>query len=173
MTSHQVRWTLGEDGRIGCVFFIHQHGIDEARKLSESIVVDATYKTNSHRMILLNFVVAGALRSKENPKRLATVPVAGCWMDRETAERYEWALDCFREIVWPEGTSHSLPKCFVTDNDEALQRAIKHVFPESKQILCWVHIQRNFILRLKKYLSKSKKQTSKFEIVLSNFIVVG
>lgn len=160
-SGHQVRFLTDADERICSVFFIHQHGIDEARKLSECIIVDATYKTNSHKMVLLNFVVAGTLRSKEKPKQLTTVPIAGCWMDRETSERYCWALNCFRDIVWPTGTStDKLPKCFVTDNDEALLGAIKSEFPESKQILCWIHIQRNFILRFKKNLAKEKRLDS-------------
>lgn len=169
MSGHQVRWMTDSKERICSVFFIHQYGIEEARKLSESIIIDATYKTNSHKMILLNFVVAGTLRSKEKPKQLTTVPVAGCWMDRETGERYKWALACFREIVWGGSTEKELlPKCFVTDNDEALQGAIRTVFPESKQILCWIHIQRNFILRLKKNLSKEIRQDSKFLIQLAS-----
>lgn len=166
MSQHQVRWMTGLDKRICSVFFIHDHGVEEARKLSESIVIDATYKTNSHKMVLLNFVVAGTLRSKERPKQLTTVPVAGCWMDRETSERYKWALGCFRDIVWPCGTEQDLlPKCFVTDNDEALLSAIKTVFPESKQILCWIHIQRNFMLHLKKNLSKEVKLNSKLPCI--------
>ncbi|KAG2201556.1 hypothetical protein INT47_007433, partial [Mucor saturninus] len=95
------------------------------------VVIDATYKNNSHKMVLLNFVVAGTLRSKEKPKQLVTVPIAGCWMDRETGDRYRWSMNCFREILWPVGESTgNLPKCFVTDNDEALLGAIKSVFPE-------------------------------------------
>lgn len=155
LTGHQVRWKTDVDERISSVFFIHEHGIDEARKLPECIIIDATYKTNSHKMVLLNFVVAGTLRSKEKPKQLTTVPIAGCWMDRETSEQYSWALQCFRDIVWPAGTDESLlPKCFVTDNEEALLKSIKLVFPKSKQILCWVHIQRNFLLRFKRQLTK-------------------
>ncbi|KAG2190701.1 hypothetical protein INT47_011359, partial [Mucor saturninus] len=69
-------------------------------------------------MVLLNFVVAGTLRSKEKPKQL-------------TGGRYRWSMNCFREIVWPVGESTgNLPKCFVTDNDEALLGAINSVFPE-------------------------------------------
>ncbi|KAG2198379.1 hypothetical protein INT47_009784 [Mucor saturninus] len=83
-SGHQVRYMTNADERNCCVFFRHQHGIDEARKHSECVVIDATYKTNSQKMVLLNFVVAGTLQSKENPKQLVTVPIAGRWMDRET-----------------------------------------------------------------------------------------
>lgn len=137
LQKHHVRYITDADKRICSVFFIHEHSIDEVRKLSECIIIDATYKTNSHKMVLLNFIVAGTLRSKEKPKQLTTVPIAGCWMDRETTERYTWALQCFRDCAWPSGTSKSLlPKCSVTDNKKVLLKSIKEVFPHSKQILC-------------------------------------
>lgn len=159
LTGHHVRWLADEDNRICCVFFAHKHGVEEARRLPECVVVDATYKTNSHKMVLLNFVVAGTLRSNERPKQLVTVPIAGCWMDRETKDRYCWAMGNFRDVVWPADTDKSfLPKCFVTDNDEALQSALKTVFSESKLLLCYLHIQRNFALRLKQYLSSDIKK---------------
>ncbi|KAG2203128.1 hypothetical protein INT47_004935, partial [Mucor saturninus] len=113
-SGHQVRYMTNADERICCC-----------------VVVDATYKTNSHKMVLLNFVVVGTLRSKEKPKQLVTVPIAGCWIDRETDDRCRWSMNCFREIVWPVvEITGNLPKCFVTDNGEALLRAIKSVFPE-------------------------------------------
>ncbi|KAG2194330.1 hypothetical protein INT47_000257, partial [Mucor saturninus] len=137
-SGHQVRYMTNANERICCVFFIHQHGIDEARKLSECVVIDATVKTNLHKVVLLNIVVV--------------VPIAGCGKDLETGDRYRWSMNCFREIVRPVGESTgNLPKCFVTDKDEALLGAIKSVFPDSKQILCWIPFQRNFILRLKRY----------------------
>ncbi|KAG2206102.1 hypothetical protein INT47_003751 [Mucor saturninus] len=134
-SGHQVRYMTNVDERICYVFFIHQHGIEESRKLSEYVVIDATYKTNSYKMVLLNFVVADGLARGE---------ITG-----------------------------NLPKCFVTDNDEALLGAIKSVFPESKQILCWIHIQRNFILRFKRNLSKEKRQDRNlFEMKVKSFMAI-
>lgn len=46
VTGHHVRYLADEDNRIVCVFFAHKHGVEEARKLSECIIIDATYKTN-------------------------------------------------------------------------------------------------------------------------------
>lgn len=79
--SYEVRYLEDENKRICCIFFAHKHGVEEARKLPECVIVDATYKTNSHNMVLLNFMVAGTLRAKERPKQLGT----GCRMDHETA----------------------------------------------------------------------------------------
>ena len=159
ITGHHVRYLTDEDDRICCVIFAHKHGVEEARKLSECVVVDATYKTNSHKLVLLNFVVAGTIRSNEKPKQLATVPIAGCWMDRETADRYRWAIGNFRDVIWPSGSDKaSMPKCFVTDNDEALQNALKNIFEDSKLLLCYLHIERNFALKFKHNLSAGQKK---------------
>lgn len=115
-------------------------------------------------MVLLKFVVVGALRSKKRPDQMTTVPIAGCWMDKETAERYEWAIQSFKDIVRPTGTDEKLlPRCFVTDDEEALLAAIKTVFPNSSQILCWIHIQRNFLLRFKKSLNPKLKANCKLQ----------
>ena len=76
MCKFWFRYLADEDSRIFCVFFAHKHGIEEVRKLLECVVVDATYKTNSHKMVLLNFVVAGTLKSSGRPKQLATIQIA-------------------------------------------------------------------------------------------------
>lgn len=88
-TGHQVRVKTDSENKVVAVFFMHRHGREELRRLYESVVVDATYKTNSHRMVLLNFVVAGTVASETRTKQLATIHVAGCWMQNETAESYE------------------------------------------------------------------------------------
>ncbi|OBZ81747.1 hypothetical protein A0J61_10206 [Choanephora cucurbitarum] len=85
-TGHQVRVKVNSDSRIVAVFFMHNHGRDELHRFCESVVVDAAYKSNNYRMILLNFVVAGAVASKTRTKQLATVRVGGCWMRNETTE---------------------------------------------------------------------------------------
>lgn len=91
MTGQQVCTMLDTDQKISGVFFMPQNGIDETRELPECIVVDATYKTNSHTMVLLNFEITSNLCSRETPEQLTTIPVAGCWLDRETSAQYEWA----------------------------------------------------------------------------------
>jgi hypothetical protein len=96
---------------------------------------------------------------------LASIPIANCWMDNETAGRYEWALNCFRSIVWPKDLLDNsevplqLPKCFVTDKDMALKGALKTVFPESNQILCYSHIKKNFMLKFRSVLTKEMKSS--------------
>lgn len=153
-TGHQVRVKTDIEDKVVLVFFMHSHGREEVRRLGESVVVDATYRTNSHQMVLLNFVVA----SQSNAKQLATIHVAGCWMRNETTESYIWALRQFWSLAWSGNNEASgLPNNFVTDKDQALMNAIKTVFPESKHILCYVHIVHNFLKKFIKCMSKKTK----------------
>ncbi|EPB91628.1 hypothetical protein HMPREF1544_01550 [Mucor circinelloides 1006PhL] len=93
----------------------------ELRRLPENVAVDATYKTNSRRLALLHFVVAGTIASEYDKKQLATIHVAGCWMRHESNKSYEWAIKQFRLTVWPNVMDLScLPNNFVTDGKESI-----------------------------------------------------
>lgn len=145
--QYNVRYTTNSENRITAVFFIRDSAIKELRKLPKSVVVDATYKSNCHLYALVNFVIAGTVASRERPQQLATIPVAAAWMERETKSNYKWTLEQLREIVWPSGPAaqqFDLPSVFVTDNDAALKGALSDVFPESSQLLCYIHIERHF-----------------------------
>jgi hypothetical protein len=80
-------------------------------------VVDATYKTNSHQLALLNFAVAGTIASEYDRKQLATIHVAGCWMCHEFNESYERAMKQFGLAAWPNVMHLGfLPNNFVADD---------------------------------------------------------
>lgn len=138
--GYDVRYRTNELNSVDAIFFIHHTAIDDLRRLPECIIIDATYKTNKHKMALLNFVIASTIESREHPQQLAAIPVAGCWMTRETMPNYTWALHQLRMIVWCDGTDVELPSVFVTDNDAALRGALEKVFPESAKVLCYLHI---------------------------------
>lgn len=159
--NYDVRYHTNSDNQMKTIFFIHDHGIQELRRLPECIVVDATYKTNIHKMVLLNFVVASTVSSREKPHQLATIPVAAAWMDRETADNYSWVLQQLRDIVWSPkntefGMEYELPSVFVTDNDASLRKGISTVFPESVNLLCYLHIEANFRKRFVSNLSTDR-----------------
>lgn len=139
----EVRYQVNEEGRVKSVFLIHAHGIEEARRMPQCIVADATYKTNAHKMVLVNFVIAGTVCGKEKRHQLTTIPIAGSWISREKEEDYRWTLQQLRNIVW-NSDMYELPSVFVTDNDRALRNGLTTIFPESKTLLCFVHVARNF-----------------------------
>jgi hypothetical protein len=162
----EVRYRVNQENKITCVFFIHCNGIEEVRRFPECIVLDATYKTNSHKIVLLNFVIAGTVCGKEKRNQLTTIPVAGCWMSKEKEEDYHWALEQFKDIVWGinRPVALELPSVFVTDNDQALRNALSVVFPESKTLLCFVHVKRNFEKKFLACMLPSIKLTGTFMI---------
>lgn len=154
--QYNVRFTTNSEDRVTAVFFISDHAIQELRRFPESIVVDATYKSNCHLYALLNFVIAGTVSSREKPDQLTTIPVAGAWMERETKSNYKWVLMQLREIVWPQKLTSEqleLPSVFTTDNDAALKGALEEVFPESAHLLCYIHIERHFRERFLKEIN--------------------
>ena len=52
-----------------------------------------------------------------------------------------------RDIIWPSHQT-AVPQTFVTDNGDTLVRALGIVFPDSKKLLCKVHMRRNFRTKL-------------------------
>jgi len=52
----------------------------------------------------------------------------------ETAETYEWLLNCFLKAFGKE------PKVVVTDQDPAMKKAISIAFPNSRHRLCMWHV---------------------------------
>ncbi|PHZ08018.1 uncharacterized protein RHIMIDRAFT_270276 [Rhizopus microsporus ATCC 52813] len=74
-------------------FFAESKAIVEAHSMPECIIIDATYKTNSHGLTLLSIVgttnTTGDIRDA-----LTTYHTTGVWMEHEKTENYLWIL-CF------------------------------------------------------------------------------
>lgn len=139
-----VRFTVDSDNRICSVFFCHEVSVKEARKKPEVITVDATYKTNSHKLTFINIVGTCNVSSttSESREHLQTFGIAGAWVNSELESTYTWALKQLKESVWPT-EEYGKPGVFITDNEKALRNAISAVFPSSGQLLCVLHIMRN------------------------------
>ncbi|OAD65672.1 hypothetical protein PHYBLDRAFT_153151 [Phycomyces blakesleeanus NRRL 1555(-)] len=83
-----------------------QDAINEAQRMPETVIIDATYKTNSHRMTYVNIV--GTSNVSGNPRTtLKTYPIAGAWVEHETEENYLWVLSCLRDAVWPNDNNNN------------------------------------------------------------------
>ncbi|KAK9318764.1 hypothetical protein V1517DRAFT_100086 [Lipomyces orientalis] len=67
------------------IFIIRRNIISEARRMGQLILVDATYKTNDHRLPLVNIVGVNSNRS--------TFRIAVCYLVRETELYYGWMWD--------------------------------------------------------------------------------
>lgn len=109
----EVRFNVDDSNKITSVFFIHYQGIEEVRRLPECIVLDAIYKTNSHKMVLLNFVITGTVASKEQPGQLTTVLIAVYWMTKEAEERYAWSCSSSKTLC-EEVATMRISNCLVS-----------------------------------------------------------
>lgn len=146
--EYEVRWLSVQEGEknfLRSVFFAHKSAIALARNFPEAIIMDATYKTNKHRMPFVNVVGT----SNIGYPALKTFSIAGGWLSEENNETYEWFTTCLKDIVWPSSQSSS-PEVFVTDNENKLTRALDIVFPQATKLLCQIHIRRNFRTKLQK-----------------------
>lgn len=97
------------------IFFINQKAMKEARMWPEAVTVDATYKTNAHKLSLVNIVGTSNATSDKGCDRLQTFAIAAAFVNSETEESYYWIMKELREAVWRDG--QHLPSVFVTDNE--------------------------------------------------------
>ena len=135
----------------------HRSAIDLACKFPKVVTLDVTYKTNKHQMPFVNVVGTGNIGYPS----LKTWCIAGGWVSWETNEK-------LRDIVWPSNQPIS-PQTFVTDSADPLTKALDKVFPDSKKVLCKIHIRRNFQTKLQK-LFDTKEDYEELEKAI-NFLM--
>lgn len=100
--GYDARWTVNEDNELTALFFTHATCVDRARRLSEEIIIDATYKTNRHKLPYINIVGVSNV-SYSTPQTLATLGIAGAWVSSETESSYVWVYATARVSCVPTG----------------------------------------------------------------------
>lgn len=120
-------------------------------------MIDATYK-NAHRLAFINIVGTSSVEGTK-PNTLVTFEVAGAFISEEGFNQYQWVLRCLKEAIWPQSTeeSHAGPLTITTDNEQALKNAIADVFPSTHHILCYVHMQKRFEIKLMECITEKDK----------------
>jgi len=111
------------------------------------LIMDSTYKTNKYRLSLLKIV--GMTSTK------CTFAVAFAYMESERKENFCWVLEKLKGMFIKEGL---FPQVILTDRDLALMNAIEIVFPNSVNLLCQFHIDKNVRAKCKKYISKDMQK---------------
>ena len=108
--------------------------------------MDCTYKTNRFRIPLLN--ICSVTSNKK------TIQIALCFLNGEKKEDYEWAIQCFKELLTKYGII--APIIFITDRELALMGALDLKFPDSAHILCTWHVNMNILANCRKHFPKDK-----------------
>ena len=120
-----LRLSADNNGEIVGLFMAHPISIAMARRFSTIFMMDCTYKTNKYKMPMLNIIGISSTFSTFN--------VGFAFLKAETEESYCWALRALAEIAVPEVVTREL----------ALLSAIRIVFPNTKNLLCQWHINKN------------------------------
>jgi hypothetical protein len=76
---------LCTDSTLEALFFCNPDDVQRARLYGQTVIIDATYKTNKFRLPLVNFVAVD--------NNLRTVRVALCFVTCEHTSAYTWALE--------------------------------------------------------------------------------
>ncbi|CEG66588.1 hypothetical protein RMATCC62417_03135 [Rhizopus microsporus] len=107
--------------------------------------LDATYKTNVHKLTFVNIVGTSNVTSTNSGREsLQTFLIACAWVSNELEATYTWVFEQLRKSIWPNH-QNDYPEVFVTGNHKAIRNAIKGMFPSSGSLLCYIHLKRNFI----------------------------
>lgn len=122
-------------------FFMDSSQRTLARKFSDVILLDSTYKTNSLMMPLC--VIAGVDQEGRN------IILAGALLVQETAAAYSWILSQFLLAT------RASPAVILTDEDPSIAKAVRDTMPTTQHSLCTWHLNRNIVENLSKTLSDS------------------
>ena len=132
-----------EAGRVTHLYLAPLQSAELVKTFYGVLFVDCTYKTNKFKMPLLHIVGRTPLNT--------TFSVAFCFMRGETEDDYTWALQCLRHTL---GTN--APWVIVTDRDLGLMAALNSVFPNTANLLCRWHVEKNILSYTKKHFQKQE-----------------
>ena len=125
--------------RVKRLFFVNKHIKEILSKNSEVIIMDCTYKTNKYRMPLLVIMGSTALGT--------SFYIAFAFLDGEEELDFNWVIEQLKELYSELDLKD--PIVIVTDRDLALMNAISINYPNTVNILCVWHINRNVLKNCK------------------------
>jgi len=167
VNKFEFNYQLDENSHITLLFFAHPESLILLKQYLEVLLMDCTYKTNCFHMPLLDILGCTGLNH--------TFFTAFVFLSGETEEDYSCALKMLREVM--NTREIAFPGVIVTDKDQGLMNATCHVFPQSQNLLCGWHINKNVLSYgqdLKLYEKNSKEESSFMgqwhELVLSKTV---
>ncbi|KAL3730191.1 hypothetical protein ACJRO7_027235 [Eucalyptus globulus] len=123
---------VDQQGRLTNLFWRDSLSKFDYDCFGDVLVFDSTYRTNRYSLICAPFV--GVNHHWKNT-------VFGCaFLLDETAESFIWLFNVFLESMGDKA-----PKTIFTDQDQAMAKAIRVVFPNTQHRLCTWHIIQNAI----------------------------
>ncbi|KAL5128565.1 putative protein FAR1-RELATED SEQUENCE 10 [Glycine soja] len=139
-----IHWhRLKDEVVVRDLFWCHPDAVKLCNACHLVFFIDSTYKTNRYKLPLLDFV---------GVTPTAMIFSAGfAYLEAERVNNIVWALERFRSLFL---RNDRLPLVIVTDRDLALMNAVKTVFPESTNLLCRFHIDKNVKAKCKSLIGE-------------------
>ncbi|KAL5142025.1 Protein FAR1-RELATED SEQUENCE 6 [Glycine soja] len=139
-----IHWhRLKDEVVVRDLFWCHPDAVKLCNACHLVFFIDSTYKTNRYRLPLLDFVGV-------TPTAM-TFSAGFAYLEAERVNNIVWALEQFRGLFL---RNDRLPLVIVTDRDLALMNAVKIVFPESTNLLCRFHIDKNVKAKCKSLIGE-------------------
>ncbi|KAH1205885.1 Protein FAR1-RELATED SEQUENCE 6 [Glycine max] len=139
-----IHWhRLKDEVVVRDLFWCHPDAVKLCNACHLVFFIDSTYKTNRYRLPLLDFVGV-------TPTAM-TFSAGFAYLEAERVNNIVWALERFRGLFLRH---NRLPLVIVTDRDLALMNAVKTVFPESTNLLCRFHIDKNVKAKCKSLIGE-------------------
>lgn len=148
--ANYVYWIRKKDDSevVRDIFWAHPDSVKLLNIFPIVLVMDSTYKTNKYRQSLFEIV---GMTSTE-----LTFAVAFAYMESEQTENFCWVLDKLKQLFVNKDVC---PQVIVTDRDLALMKAIEVVFPNTINLLCTFHINKNVGAKRKQHVVKDMQET--------------
>ena len=154
--GYTVAYDTDSNSIIKSVFVTHPVAIKRARTFPEVVIMDTTYKTNVHKMPMVNIVGIHNVTSLHNIKAPITFFMATAIVSNEKELSYNWVLKMLKDTVFNAVPDAPVtPGLFVTDDDKGLGLALANVFDTTPHILCAWHTERNFEAYASKYFKEN------------------
>ncbi|KAL5165939.1 Protein FAR1-RELATED SEQUENCE 5 [Glycine soja] len=139
-----IHWhRLKDEVVVRDLFWCHPDAVKLCNACHLVFFIDSTYKTNRYRLPLFDFVGV-------TPTAM-TFSAGFAYLEAERVNNIVWALERFRGLFLRHDR---LPLVIVTDRDLALMNAVKTVFPESTNLLCRFHIDKNVKAKCKSLIGE-------------------
>ena len=144
-SDYTTQTMVDEEGTLKALFFAHSLSLELLSHYHTVLFLDCTYKTNKYNMPLLH--IAGVSGNNDS------FSAAFCFLASETHTYYEWALNTLQSFL----TANKIPppEVMITDRELALMNAISKIFPNTKNMLCTWHIEKNLVANGSKLIKDS------------------
>ncbi|CAG8719131.1 17336_t:CDS:2 [Cetraspora pellucida] len=159
--NFEYDYQYDQSGNLTHLFFAHPKSIVLTKTYNSVLLINCTYKTNKFKMPLL--YVVGMTNFN------ITFSSCFAFLKSEQKEDYNWALTRVAYIF----DDISKFQVIVTDRELALMHAIRTIFPESHNLLCIWHIEKNMLINCRRHFSTKGEWSIFLESNLTTLKVEG